>query len=211
MDAAELRETIEESMAVELERLGSSKLLVAHTGADLSAEHVLWTVADAERAAADTFDAWAAAEDHDEARRFFAECREQERDHYDRVVDMLEGTHAADDATAGPMHERLRSFAATPARLGGLVGRAMVGDRAHLQVVSFFVNEGQEGRADSFRELRSETRAQGDRALELLEAVCAGREDRDRALAAAEEAIDAAYGSYADSLDELGLDPKPIC
>jgi hypothetical protein len=28
---------------------------------------------------------------------------------------------------------------------------------------------------------------------------------------AASEAIDAAYAEYADSLDSLGIDPKPVC
>lgn len=109
------------------------------------------------------------------------------------------------------MHETLRSLEDTSSRLGGLVGRSMVGERTHLQVVSFFVNEGDERRADQFRELRSETAAQGDRALELLEDVCDEDGDWDRARDAAEEVIEAAYNAYAGSLDDLGIDPKPIC
>ncbi|ADB60262.1 hypothetical protein Htur_1374 [Haloterrigena turkmenica DSM 5511] len=210
MNADEFRDAVEESMDSELERLGSSKLLVALTDADLTAETVLRTVADSERAAIETFEGWADDEGHEGTRAAFAEFREQEREHYERVADLLEGEADA-DATGGPMHETLRSLEDTSSRLGGLVGRSMVGERTHLQVVSFFVNEGDERRADQFRELRSETAAQGDRALELLEDVCDEDGDWDRARDAAEEVIEAAYNAYAGSLDDLGIDPKPIC
>ena len=215
MDADEFRAAVEDSMDSERERLGSSKLLVALTDADLTAETVLWTVADSERAAAETFEAWA-DEDHEDAREAFEEFREREREHYERVADLFEAEHddsdaEDDEAAVGPMHDRLRSLQTTPERLGGAVGRALVSERTHLQVVSFFVNEGDERRADLFRELRSETTEQGDRALELLADVCSGSEDRDRARAAAEDTIEAAYEAYADSLDDLGIDPKPIC
>ncbi|NUC72645.1 rubrerythrin family protein [Haloterrigena sp. SYSU A558-1] len=210
MDADGFRDAVEDSMDSELERLGSSKLLVALTDADLTAETVLRTVADGERAAMETFEGWADDEGHEDAQELFAEFREQEREHYERVADLLEGEGDA-DATGGPMHEALRSLEDATARLGGLVGRSMVGERTHLQVVSFFVNEGDERRAEQFRELRSETAAQGDRALELLEDVCDEDGDWDRARDATEEVIEIAYDAYAGSLDEMGIDPKPIC
>ncbi|WP_121742421.1 rubrerythrin family protein [Natronorubrum halophilum] len=210
MDAAEFRDSVEESMSDELERLGSSKLLVALTDADLTEKTVLRTVANSERAAMETFESWADDEEHTDARDAFADCYDQEREHYDRVVAFLADEYEA-DADAGELHDRLRSLETTAARLGGLVGRSLIGERTHLQVVSFFVNEGDERRADVFRELRTETAAQGDRAAELLETVCKETEDWNRARTAAEEAIDAAYDAYADSMDDLGLDPKPIC
>lgn len=213
MDAATFRADLEDAKDTELERLASSKLLVALTDAELTTETVLRVVADSERAAMETFETWADDESDEDAREAFAAFRDQEREHYERVVDLLEGEHDATDpdATGGPMHETLRSLEATVPRLGGLVGRSMVGERTHLQVVSFFVNEGDERRADRFRDLRSETAAQGDRALEVLEDACDGDEDWDRAREAAADVIDAAYEAYADSLDDLGLDPKPIC
>lgn len=211
MDADEFEDAVEESMATELERLGSSKRLVALTDADLTEEQVLRTAADSECAAAGTFADWADDETDRTVREAFAEFHQQERDHYDRITDLLEGDHEFDTDGVDPMHAELRSLESTAARLGGLVGRALVGDRTHLQVVSFFVNEGDESRADCFRELRSETAAQGERAAALLEGVCTDREDWERAQAAAEDVIDAAYEAYAASLDALGLDPRPIC
>ncbi|ELY71188.1 OTU domain-containing protein [Natrinema versiforme] len=211
MDAAEFQDSVAESMAVELERLGSSKLLVALTDADLAEATVLRIAAASERAAMETFEAWADDEAHEDARQLFADYREQERDHYDQIATDLEDESAVDGDDVGPMHEHLRSLEPTAARLGGLVGRAMVGDRTHLQLVNFFVNEGDERRADRFRELRTETDTQGDRAAALLEAVCTEDDDWERARTAAEDTITAAYEAYADSLDDLGLDPKPIC
>lgn len=211
MDADQFRRELEESTDTELERLGSSKLLVALTDADLTAETVLRTVAASERAAAETFDSWAGDEDREEARTAFEEFREKEREHYERVADLLEGGDEFESDEPGSMHDRLRSLETTAERLGGAVGRALVSQRTHLQVVSFFVNEGDERRADLFRELRSETDAQGDRALDLLEDVCESDADWDRARTAAEDVIEAAYEAYAGSLDDLGIDPKPIC
>ncbi|OLZ41873.1 rubrerythrin family protein [Natrinema saccharevitans] len=211
MDADGFRDAVEESMATELERLGSSKRLVALTDADLSEERVLRSAADSEYTAAKTLEGWADEADHDGAREAFAEFGEQERDHYDRIADLLEGDHEFETDGIDPMHAELRSLESTAARLGGLAGRALVGDRTHLQVVSFFVNEGDESRADCFRELRTETVAQGERAAALLAEITADEGEWDEARAAAEAVIDAAYGAYADSLDELGLDPKPIC
>ncbi|WP_408959479.1 rubrerythrin family protein [Natrinema sp. 74] len=211
MNADDVRPAVEESMATELERLGSSKLLVARTNADLTIDRVLRAAADGERAAADTFEAWADDEDREDARDAFAAFRDQERDHYERVAALLEGDYEADDADGGAMHERLRALETTAERLGGVVGRSLVGDRTHLQVVNFFVNEGDERRADAFRDLRRETTAQGDQALAVLEDGCDDTEDWERARSAAEAVIGVAYDDYAASLDELGLDPKPIC
>ncbi|SER58345.1 rubrerythrin family protein [Natrinema salaciae] len=211
MDAAAFRDSIDESMTVELERLGSSKLLVALTDADLTEETVLRTAAASERAAMETLETWADDEEHDGARQLFGEYRDQEREHYDRITAMLEGEPAFDAEEPDPMHAELRSLESTTARLGGIVGRALVADRTHLQLINFFVNEGDERRADAFRELRTETAAQGDRAAELLEEICTESDEWDRARGVAEDVIDIAYDAYADSLDDLGIDPKPIC
>ncbi|MDF9745635.1 rubrerythrin family protein [Natrinema salsiterrestre] len=210
MDAADFQHSIEESMSTELERLGSSKLLVALTDADLTAETVLRTAAASERAAMKTLENWIDDEEHDGARELFDEYRDREREHYDRITAMLED-ETVDPEEPDAMHAELRSLESTAERLGGIVGRALVGDRTHLQLINFFVNEGDERRADVFRELRSETAAQGDRAAEVLEEVCAESDDWDRARAVAEDVVDTAYEAYAGSLDDLGIDPKPIC
>lgn len=210
MDAKQLREEVEAEKRTQLDRLGSEKLLVALTDATLSRESVLTTAADSEYAAAETFRSWADEEPASPAREAFTDVREQEETHYERVREHLPN-HDPPDA-GGPMHAYLRGLEGTIERVGaGLVGRPLVSTRSHTQVISFFVNEADTGMADLFRDLKSETNAELDRGLEALEVLCDGPEDWERARAPAEYVIQIAYDDYADTLEGMGLDPRPIC
>jgi hypothetical protein len=54
--------------------------------------------------------------------------------------------------------------------------------------------------------------AQLERATTLLETECGDDEACwDRALGAAAGAIEAAYGEYTESLESMGVNPKPVC
>jgi hypothetical protein len=210
MDATAFRESVETAKATELDRLGSSKLLIALTDADLSETAVLRAAAFSEYLARETFERWAADESDAAASGVFADVAAQEADHYERVVDAL-GEPVEPDAV-GPMHAYLRDREDTVERAAaGLVGRGLVSLRTHLQVVSFFVNEADAGTADLFRDLRSETEDSLSAGLDLLESVCEDDADWERAQAVAEYVVQLAYDDYADSLTELGVDPKPIC
>lgn len=210
MDAAEFRDAVADAKRTELERLGSNKLLVAVTGADLSTERVLRAAADSENAAHNTFAAWAADEPNGDARETFAAVADQEAEHRERVLERLGGSY--DPVDGGPMHEYLRSRSATVQRVAaGLVARSLVIDGTHKQLVSFFINEADERRADLFRELRAETEDTLERGLLLLDSLCANEGDWADAQAAAEYVIQVAYDDYADALQEMGVDPKPIC
>jgi hypothetical protein len=110
------------------------------------------------------------------------------------------------------MHSYLRDREGTVERLaGGLLGRTLVSDRTHLQVISFFVNDADEPAADVFRELRAETREAQERGLELLDSACESAEDWETAEAVATYTIQLAYDDFADVLVGMGVDPKPIC
>jgi rubrerythrin len=210
MDPADLRAAVETAKETELDRLGSSKLLLALTDAELDRPSVLRAAAASELAARETFSAWAADEDHDAAAALFGDVADQEQRHYDRVADLL--GEAVEPPGAGPMHGYLRNRATTVERLaGGLLGRTLVSDRTHLQVISFFVNEGDEAAADVARELRTETRQAQERGLELLDSVCETDEDWETAEAVATYTIQLAYDDFADVLTGMGVDPKPIC
>ncbi|MFC6975437.1 hypothetical protein ACFQL1_13510 [Halomicroarcula sp. GCM10025709] len=74
--------------------------------------------------------------------------------------------------------------------------------------MSFFVNEANEARADLARELRTDA-SDLERARDVLGILAV--EDREHARDAAVEAIGVAYAAYADTLADMGLDPKPIC
>lgn len=210
MDGADLLETVRESNATALDRLGSEKALVAATDAVLERERVLETAAAAEARAAATFEAWADDEPDDRAREAFQEAAARERDHRDRVCEL--GDVAASDPSSDPLHEHLRGLEGTVERAAaGLVARPLVASRTLLQVISFFVNEGDSSAADAFRDLRAETDAQAESGAGVVAAVCDGPDDRGRAEAAAGRAIEVAYREYADSLEGMGIDPKPVC
>jgi hypothetical protein len=211
MDGQAFREAVEDAKATELDRLGSNRLLVALTGADLTAAAVLRVAAHSEHAARETFRAWAADEDDPRARAAFADAADREAEHRERVLDALDDPDF-DPADGGPMHAYLRERDDAVERVAaGMVGRGLVSLRTHGQVISFFVNEADERRADLFRDLRDETADSLARGLDLLDAFCADDEDWERARMVAEYVVQVAYDDYADALGDLGLDPKPVC
>lgn len=207
MDADSFLDAVETAKQTELDRLGSSKRLVAVTGADLSPETVLERAAASEVAAADVF---AVLADHSEGdtAETFAALAETERDHYEQVTEEL-GDDV--DAEEGAVHEFLREQDDEISRAGATVGRGLVADRTLAQFVGFFVNDADEARAGLFRDLRGDTRRDSDRALELLEGICGSEADWERAEAAATGAIQAAYEEYVAALDDMGVDAKSVC
>jgi hypothetical protein len=210
MDSSEFIEAVRADNETALDRLGSEKALVATTRAALDRETVLETAAAAEARAAVTFEEWADDEADDEARAAFAETADSERDHSEQVSAL--GEVDAGDPSPDALHDYLRGLDDTAARVGaGLVARPLVASRSLLQVINFFVNEGDNAAAETFRDLRAETDEQVEAGAALLEQVSESDDDWERAAMAASEAIDAAYAEYADSLDSLGIDPKPVC
>ena len=210
MNGQSFREAVETAKATELDRLGSNKLLVALTDADLARPSVLRAAADSEHAARETFRAWADDEADEGAREAFADVADQEDEHRDRVLDALGESYEPNDG--GPLHTYLRGREDPIERIAaGMVGRPLVSVRTHTQVISFFINEADESTADLFRELKTETAAVLDRALPMLEARCESEDDWERARMVAEYTIQVAYDDYADALEGLGVDPRPVC
>ncbi|WP_128477612.1 rubrerythrin family protein [Halorussus pelagicus] len=218
MDADTFPDAIRTAKATELDRLGSQQALVALTDADLDTEQVLRAAARSEHTASETFSEWAESATVDgekegdgatDAAETFAALAEQERDHYDRVAAELD----AEFEVAGEidsMHEYLRDLDTAVEWAAGLVGRSLASDRTQLQVVNFFVNEADERRADLFRDLRSDTQAGVSTGADLLADRCDG-DDWERAMEVAERTVQIAYDEYAETLEGMGLDPKPIC
>lgn len=214
MDAASFRESVESAKATELNRLGSQKLLLALTEAELDRPTVMRVAADSENAARNTFEAWASDENDPAAREAFAQVAAEEAAHYDRVLSAMadETREDYDPADGGTLHAYLRGREDAVERVAaGLVGRGIVASKTHLQLVSFFVNEPDEAAANLFRELRAETEERIDEGLDLLADLCETDEDWERAEAVAAYVVQVAYDDYADSLEGMGLDPKPIC
>lgn len=118
-------------------------------------------------------------------------------------------------ASADPVYDYLGRLEGTVERVAaGLVGRPLVDSRTFLQVVNFFLNEGDTGKTELFREIRGEIDDLVEEGATLLNGV--SDTDRDtgdweRAREAADETIRLAYREYADTLEGMGLDPKPVC
>ena len=209
MNGEAFRERVVEAKATQLDRLGSEKLLIALTDADLTEEAVLEAAAASEHSARNTFEQWAETEDDDAARTVFESVAAQEAEHYERVAEYLSDDSESPDG--GPLHAHLRQQEDPIARAAGLVGRGLVSDRTHLQVISFFVNEGDTALADLFRDLRTETEESLGAGLELLDEHCESEDDWGAAEGVASYAIQLAYDDYADALAGMGMDPKPVC
>lgn len=217
MNADTLLDAVREATATELSRLGSSKALYAATEGDLDAESVFRAAATAERAAAETFEKWADAEADETAAPAYRETAAEEREHAERVREELDGDAAAASGDPGGAEERpalathLRDLDDTVARAGGFLGRVLVADESKSQYVGYFVGDADPQSAAVFRELRGDLEDQRERALDLLDAVCDTEAEWERAEAAAVEAIEAAYEAHVETLESLGVDPKPVC
>jgi len=190
MNASELHESVREDNETALSRLGSSKSLFAATGGEMEAGPVLEAAADAEHAAAETFQAWADSEDDNEARDAFEATASEERDHYDAVVAKL-GDDEAERASGhgGAMQQYLHGLDSTVERAGGLLGRILATEKSKEQLTGFFVGQADPQTAQLFRDLKGDLDDQRDRALALLDAVCENDADWDAAKSAADAAI----------------------
>ena len=194
-----------------LSRLGSSKALYAETDGDIEAETVLRAAAIAEDAARETFEQWADDETNEAAAALFADLAEQEADHYETVAGKLDDAPTAADADLPAIQSVLRGFESTVKRVGGLVGRCLVAKKSKEQYTGYFVGDADPRTASVFRELGGDVEEQLDRAVELIGSVCETEEDVDRAREAAGEAIQTAYAEYTESLESMGVNPKPVC
>jgi len=209
MDASELHDSVREDNDTALSRLGSSKSLYAATGGEMEPGPVLESAADAEHAAAETFRAWADSEDDSDAAEAFETTAAEERDHYDAVLGELDDHEPSGDPSA--MQRSLRSLDSTVERAGGLLGRVLATEKSKEQLTGFFVGQADPQTAQLFRDLKGDLDDQRDRALSLLDSVCADDADWDAAKAAADAAIQDAYDEYTEQLESMGVNPKPVC
>ena len=199
MDTADTIAAVEEATTTERSRIGSDKALIAATGANLEADAIWAAAATREAGLANVLDGWTA--DTDAIADAFDRAEQAAADRAERI-----------DATPGDpdaLSAHLDTVDGIDERVGaGLVAPALVLDRFYLQVVSFFVNEADEGSADVARELRSEA-SDLSPARDALAAF--DESGRERARDAAVEAVGVAYEEYASALESMGLDPKPVC
>ena len=164
---------------------------------------VLAAAAAREGAAHDTFDAWS-DDDHDDAAALFADAAGETAERRDSLdADPVDRTPA--------MHDVLDDLDGTVERLGGFVGWALVDKKVKEQYTGFFTGQADPQTASTFRSAGSDVEALREEAAELLDAVCEDDDDWDAAEAVAIEVIATAYDEYFETLEDLGVNPKPVC
>jgi len=205
MDDTELVEAVQADAKTELSRLGSSKSLYADTEGEMEPDAVLAAAADAAHHAAETFAGWA----EDTPGTPGAEtAAESERDHYEAIVEKLDD-HEPGEPPA--IVEFLRGVPEDVERLGGLVGWTLVAEAKASQSSGFFTGQADPQTASLFRGFGDDYEATREAALDGLADACDDDEDWERAQKAAVEAVEAAYDEYFETLEELGVNPKPVC
>ena len=197
MTDTSVQAALEDEYETELSRLGSSKALYALTEGEMEPEAVGGALAAWAAAAADQFEEWAEDDDRD----VFGEAAGTARDLVDRIGDPDESNDSA-----GQVAEVLADQSDADARLGALLAWTMVTDRTLSQAVGFFVGNADPQGADRFRDLRTEVDGLREAALDRLDDA-----DRQEALTAAEQVVEAAYDQYVKRLEGLGVKVKPVC
>ena len=189
----------------ELARLGSSKAMYAVTDGAMETEAVLRTMAGRAVAGAVTFEGWAADMDGSLADGF-ERVADALREHADSMVAHAGAFEPSDTPTA--LEEHLRSLEDAADRLAGFVAWAEVTDRTLSQAVGFFVGNADTQAANLFREIRSSLADEVDTVLDEIDLPDV---DTESVETVAGEAVEAAYGHYADALESLGIKVKPVC
>ena len=193
-----------------LSRLGSSKSLYAATGGEMEPDAVYRAAADAEHAAFETFQSWADEKSLDQAvREAFETTAAEERDHHETVAAKVPDYDPSDEISR--MQAYLRELDDPVERVGAFLGRTLATEKSKEQLTGFFVGQADPQAAQLFRDLKADLDDQYERGLDLLEDICESDADWERAREAACGAIQAAYEEYTESLESMGVNPKPVC
>jgi len=208
MNAQEFVDAVREDNKTPLSRLGASKALYADTEGEMDDETVLAAAGDRAHHAAETLSWWADDESTEAAADLFAELAETERDHVETVVSE-HGDYEPGDPPAVQAH--LRTVEGGVERLGALVGWALAAGNNADQVVGYFVGQASPRTASTFREVSDDYDDHVEGTSETLATVCESDDDWERAREAASDAVAADYDDYFETLEALGVNPKPVC
>jgi hypothetical protein len=205
MDPAQFVADVREANKTELSRLGSSKSLYALTEGEMEPDAVLTAMADDHHAAAETYDAWAAGGG---APDLFGTAAEAEQAAYETVVGKLDGH---EPGATPALYDALTGAEGAVERLGAFVGRTLVAKAHRSQATGFFTGQADPQTASTFRDLGGTLEDHLDAAVDALAAACEDEDDWEAAAAAASMVVGAAYDHYFETLEDLGVNPKPVC
>ncbi|GAA0669001.1 rubrerythrin family protein [Natronoarchaeum mannanilyticum] len=222
MTATDIADDVRDDNETALSRLGSSKALYAITGGEMESEAILTAAADRAHAASETFAAWVPEADAEAEQDLFDEAAQLTADHYEQVLGKLDDH---DPGEVPAIQTQLRDADDAAARLGGLLGHTLVANKLIEQFTGFFVGDADPQTASLFRGYGGDIDELRENVLDLIddldadpdaEAQSASSPDsasprQDAVAAAATEAIQAAYESYTEQLEAMGVNPKPVC
>lgn len=215
MDADSFLDAVAADHETELSRIGSSKVLYALTAGEMDAPAVFAAMASRSTAAADRLTEWATDESNEDAVATFEAAATALREDGSAIEDAAEaaGVDSSDDGpvSAGALFEAFSKLEETAERAGGLAAWTLIEDGIRGQAIAFFVGQADSPAADAFRARRSTVAAIQADATSLLDAVCEGASDWDRATEAATGTVGAAYDHYVERLEEMGIKVKPVC
>ncbi|PSP32394.1 rubrerythrin family protein [Halobacteriales archaeon QH_10_67_22] len=204
MDPSEFVDAVREENKTALSRLGASKALYADTGGDLEDDAVLRAAADRAHHAAAVFETWA-DEESGAVADLFASAAASERDHVETVADHLDGYDPGDPPGVAT---HLEGVGDTDGRLGAFVGWVLAAGNNADQVVGYFVGQASPRTASTFREVSGDYDDYLDDAAAVVTETV---DDPERAREAAGAAVQADYDDYFETLEAMGVNPKPVC
>ncbi|MFB6188731.1 MAG: rubrerythrin family protein [Halapricum sp.] len=206
MTAEDFLDSIRDETKTPLSRLGSSKSLYADTEGEMEPDAVIAAAITDERAAADTFEAW--ADDTEGALGdAFADAAALARDHVDELADRTD----AEPPESSAIYDALADLDGAVERLGGFVGRSLVVEKKADQRTGFFVGQADPQTSQVFRGFAEDGDAQLEQAVDLLAGQCEDDGDWERAEAAAIDIVEVAYEEYVETLEGMGVNPKDVC
>jgi hypothetical protein len=194
---------VQDDSETELSRLNSSKALFALTEGEMSEGPLLEALATRFDAIATVYQEW--GEGDSEAATVAGDAADAVREH---LATIREAGDLSEESTdpADPVGQVLRDQGGDAARLGAIVGEALVTGKVLDQVVGFFVGNADPQTAGTFREVRDETDERREAAEASLD-----EDETDAAYEAATAVVEAAYEDYVARLEAQGVNPKPVC
>jgi hypothetical protein len=206
MTADDLLESVRSEHNTALSRLGSSKTLYADTEGQMDERSVLTAAATNTTHAATVLEDWAAAEGA--LTDLFDAAAETASGHADEVAGRVDDFEAGAEPAAV---SALADCEGDVERAGGLLGWLLVQDQKTTQLTGFFTGQADPQTASVFRGFGSDYDDLLDRVGEALGEECADDADWERAAAAADGVVETAYQDYVETLESMGVNPKPVC
>jgi hypothetical protein len=196
-----------------LSRLGSSKSLYALTGGEMEREAVLSVAADVSHAGATAFEAFRADSTVEAASEAFVAVGDLASDRAtivgERIADRYD--HDPHAVVGGLSAYGDGSGASDVERLGAAVGYLLVAGKLAEQVTGFFTGEADPSTASDFRSYRGDLEDGEEDVLAALAVVADGEGAWETAQEAASAVVQHAYDVYTSRLEDMGVNPKPVC